>query len=169
MENNTRYLIIDYSIMIESLINKILSTHLEILEPKKSLSFSTKSSALSYMAKVNLLYDLKLINKEDVAQFQLIGEIRNKFAHLDIKTFSELMEENTSIRDRFIKMSLTKNRPLDEHFYVGSFLNIYDDNIKNLKKIIHNHTNYLYQKYIKEFKSIDDKKENILEFFKNIK
>ncbi len=73
--------ILTLSLMIEGLTSGLLAILLGIKNIEESISFSNKSSALSFNQKISLLIDLGAI--EDVNKTKLItfAEIRNQFMH----------------------------------------------------------------------------------------
>jgi hypothetical protein len=79
----------ELSVKHEHIVNVILAKLLGI-NPEESRSFGTSSQALSFNAKVNLLLDLKQLDKLQREKFQIFVEIRNKFAHLNaVDTFEK--------------------------------------------------------------------------------
>jgi hypothetical protein len=85
----SRGLVMELSVKHEHIVNVILAKLLGIT-PEESRSFGTSSHALSFNAKVNLLLDLKQLDKLQREKFQIFMEIRNKFAHLNtVDTFEK--------------------------------------------------------------------------------
>jgi hypothetical protein len=76
-----RAFILEISVTIENILSLFLSVILEIKSRDSSLSLGTKSSALGFNAKTNLLLDMKYIEKENKWKFQKFMEMRNQFAH----------------------------------------------------------------------------------------
>ena len=84
-----RTYVVEMSVKIEHLLNVIISRLLGVNQDK-SRSFGTSSFALSFNAKANLLLDLNYLNKEQGNKFQLLMEVRNKFAHVySVDTFEK--------------------------------------------------------------------------------
>ena len=87
---NLRLCIIENSIYIEELISRTIGTILRI-EWEESKSFGFGSSSMSFNQKVQIIQDIKGIDKEIIKKFTCLLNIRNKFAHvLSISTFEEL-------------------------------------------------------------------------------
>lgn len=78
--NKLRLMILENSLFHEHLITYFLGTLLEI-ETEGSYSLSDKSSALSLASKINLLIDLKSLNREQKPKLSYYLEIRNQFLH----------------------------------------------------------------------------------------
>ena len=79
-QSDIRSDVIDHAVKIEFLINSLL-TRIFACENNESISFGSSSSSLSFMAKINLLLDLKVLTKDEKKKLVLFAEIRNKFAH----------------------------------------------------------------------------------------
>ncbi len=91
-EISPRAFVIEFSVKVEHRLNSIIAHLLEV-NPDESKSFGTTSQALSFNSKVNLLLDLKYLNKNEIEKFQIFMEIRNKFAHIyHVDTFEKCFE-----------------------------------------------------------------------------
>lgn len=90
---SSRNIFLEASVAIEDTLSLLLSILLGVKERKKSKSFGTKSTALSFNAKFNLLLDMDCIGKENTWKFQKFMEMRNQFAHnVDATTFEKCFE-----------------------------------------------------------------------------
>jgi CRISPR/Cas system CSM-associated protein Csm2 small subunit len=120
----TRAKVIEKAVGFEESISQLLSILMEI-DKNSSKSFGSKSFALSFNAKINLLVDLKFIPKEISSDFQLFTEIRNKFAHvLDVDSFVKCFEIMPKNRNNFLKKSrkdISKIDKKDEAIYATCF------------------------------------------------
>ncbi|MGN6341181.1 MAG: hypothetical protein ACTHML_09480 [Ginsengibacter sp.] len=76
-----RAIILEIAVSIEDMLSLLLSIILQIKNRDESKSLSTKSSGLSFNAKVNLLLDMDYIEKAHIWKFQKFMELRNQFAH----------------------------------------------------------------------------------------
>jgi hypothetical protein len=86
--------ILEYSLILEDKINELIKFSLGLLiDNEETKSFAFKSS-LSFNNKLDILFDLTTITKDDMLNFQLLMIIRNRFLH-DIH-FSNLMSLYTS-------------------------------------------------------------------------
>ena len=109
-ENRT--IILELSVMIEDMLSLLLSFILEIPNRRDSLSLGTKSTGLSFNAKVNLLLDMKYFEKENRWKFQMFMEIRNQFAHnLKVETFGQCFELIKG-KEKLIKAFIVKTNPI---------------------------------------------------------
>jgi len=79
VENRAQYL--KYSLIVENLISVFLAKLFGIKDEQESKNLGNKSSALSFMNKINLLLDLEIVEKQDYWKFQKFMEIRNQFMH----------------------------------------------------------------------------------------
>lgn len=103
---NLRLCVIENSIFIEELISDVIGSILDI-NWKESKSFGFESSALSFNQKIQIIKDIKGIDKEDLKKLECITNIRNKFAHVSqIKTFEDLFTKSKigkEIKSGFLK------------------------------------------------------------------
>jgi hypothetical protein len=79
--------VLERALIIEDKLSQILRALLDIDLPE-SKTLSHKASSLTFMTKVNLLYDVDKISLDTYRLLQLFGEIRNQFMHnLDAETY----------------------------------------------------------------------------------
>ncbi|WP_285059169.1 hypothetical protein [Pedobacter ginsengisoli] len=78
--SSTRAKVIDDAVKIEYIIDGIVASILGI-GFGTPLSVGNKSSALSFLQKINLLFDLNIVKEEHKPKFVCLAEIRNQFAH----------------------------------------------------------------------------------------
>ncbi|HET6555818.1 MAG TPA: hypothetical protein VFG54_00795 [Prolixibacteraceae bacterium] len=84
--------VIERALVIEDMLSQIFRTLLEIEKPN-SKTLSHKTSALSFMTKVDLLFDLERIDLYSYNLLKMFGEIRNQFIHnIDSDSFSIVLE-----------------------------------------------------------------------------
>lgn len=91
MNIELRKTILEQSLSIENWLSKIIVSliHIKKDAPK---TLGTKSSAFSFKNKVDLLYDLDRIDKEDYNLFILFMEIRNQLIHnIEIDTLEKAL------------------------------------------------------------------------------
>lgn len=152
VDKNLRLCVIENCIFIEELTSRVLGNILNI-EWEKSKSFGHTSSALSFNQKLQLIQDIKGIDKEDVKKVICISNIRNKFAHVsDIDSFKKLFSNSPigkEIQIQFLKWYFDENGLSDIHpsktefVYRLCFYLLVDSVIKILLKISDEH---LYKK-----------------------
>lgn len=115
MGNEIRYQVLNFSLLLESCINKVLAYALGIPDVEKSKSFNYTNQSLSFNQKVNLLLDINLINKEDHWKFQTLMEIRNKFIHvLEIDSYIKCFEYVSAKKKIVDTYSKQTKKDLDE-------------------------------------------------------
>ncbi|HCY40802.1 MAG TPA: hypothetical protein DHV48_05525 [Prolixibacteraceae bacterium] len=78
---NIRTDILSYSLMVENFSSIFLSTLLDISDFKESKSLGNKSGNLSFNQKIDLLIDIKALDKKEKSKFQIFMSIRNQFMH----------------------------------------------------------------------------------------
>ncbi len=78
---NIRTDILSYSLMVENFSSIFLSTLLDISDFKESKSLGNKSGNLSFNQKIDLLIDIKALNKKEKSKFLTFMSIRNQFMH----------------------------------------------------------------------------------------
>jgi hypothetical protein len=116
VSKDLRLCIIENSIFIEELASRVLGNILNI-EWKNSKSFGHTSTSLSFSQKLQLIQDIKGIEKEDLKKITCLSIIRNKFAHVsNIDTFEKLFSESSpgkEIQKCFLKWFFDKDGYLD--------------------------------------------------------
>jgi hypothetical protein len=94
VNKDLRLCVIENSIFIEELASRVLGNILDI-DWKNSKSFGHGSTSLSFFQKLQLIQDIKGIDKEDLKKLTCLANIRNKFAHvLEIKSFEKLFSDS---------------------------------------------------------------------------
>ena len=68
---------------IENVINNLLVKHLLIIDKTKTKNFANRPG-ISFQSKIDLLFDIEVISKEELLTIELLMIFRNKFLH-DIK------------------------------------------------------------------------------------
>lgn len=85
-----RIIVLELSVTIEDILSLLLSIILNINNRQNSLSLGTRSSALGFNSKTNLLIDMDYLEKNSKWKFQKFMEIRNQFAHnIKVETFEQ--------------------------------------------------------------------------------
>ncbi len=128
MNLNLRYKILDQSLQVEYEIAKILSKIIRI-EHSDSKTLSNKSSAIPFKVKVDLLYDLKRINKEEYNLLTLFMEIRNQLIHnFDVDTMEKVLESINkrqlflTLDNNYSKMYAESNSGTEKEYYLNLLL-----------------------------------------------
>ncbi|CAN5746014.1 hypothetical protein BH10BAC3_BH10BAC3_09190 [soil metagenome] len=88
MNDKKRLEVIECSILIERAVATTLASLLDI-DIDESKTLGNKSSSFSFKQKLDLLTDIKVLDKSAIKKFQIFTEIRNQFAHnFDVNDFS---------------------------------------------------------------------------------
>ena len=72
--------VLKYALQIEDFLQDILTLYLNIFTPHRR-ALSNRSGSFSARNKIDLLYDLEVLNKEEHRTFVLFTEFRNQFVH----------------------------------------------------------------------------------------
>lgn len=73
--------ILECALRLETNINTLILELLDISDKVKKRSLSGKSGSLPFKNKIDLLFDLEVINDDEYREFLLLMEFRNKFLH----------------------------------------------------------------------------------------
>lgn len=121
-----RHQVMDLSVQLEFNISTFLKVYLNI-KNEDSKSFD-RSNSLSFQQKLNLILDMKLLEKEQIKKLELFGQIRNKFAHkLEIETFFDCFNSNDDLKKRLLNLYNNKIEPKDEQEYFSIFNSLVAD------------------------------------------
>jgi predicted nucleic acid-binding Zn ribbon protein len=103
--------ILERALVLESEINQLLLIFLSI-NKDNSKTLSNRSSSLSFKNKIDLLYDLENINKQEHETLILFMEIRNKFIHnIKCSTFTKVLKVlGNDKRNRLLKYDKKRNK-----------------------------------------------------------
>lgn len=127
---NVRADALKLSIVIEDAINSLLLLHLGI-EDKESTKHFGKKAGIPFKSKVELLYDIGVLSKEELLNLELLMVFRNKFAH-DIKsdTFISVVDQlDNGVRNRFKKFIANQSNILNEGSYEKAFNKLFTTNV----------------------------------------
>lgn len=160
MENTNlkiRTTVLEYSLQIESWINSLLLGHLDIFEKDKTKNFGNKAG-ISFKSKLDLLFDIGVLNLEEHKEIELLMNFRNKFLHdLDSNSFTKILNDfDSGIKNRFLKFLKLDVDPKKaiEKDYENACHNLFMSNLKIIsqkykarKENIINRTNYMTSLY----------------------
>ncbi len=108
---NTRVHVVQLTITVEELISKTLGYLLDV-DWKESKSFGYQSTSLSFNQKVQIIQDLRGIDKNYIRKFNDLMSIRNKFAHVsEVDSFKSLFtvaKNGETLENNFEKWYLKK-------------------------------------------------------------
>lgn len=106
--------ILEYSINTEDAVNSLLLAYLGILDKNQPQPSKNKLN-ISFKSKIDLLFDINALTKEEHSDLELLMNFRNKFLH-DIKCnsfLSVLNQFDNGIKNKF-KKHLDKGRDIDD-------------------------------------------------------
>ncbi|THV56485.1 hypothetical protein [Chryseobacterium candidae] len=144
--------IVHCSLNVENAINELLLRYLLITDKSKTKNFGNKAG-ISFKNKIDLLYDIDVLDKDELYIVELLMVFRNKFLH-DIKysSFTLLLDDlDSSVRNKFIKLFLDGKGENEEDYDKG-FMNLYE----KVVEIINSKT--------EEINSYSNKKIDFLKF-----
>ncbi|MDC6367522.1 MULTISPECIES: hypothetical protein [Flavobacteriaceae] len=189
-DKNLRLCIIENSIFIEELISEVIGRILNI-EWKESKSFGFGSSSLSFNQKVQIILDIKGVDKENLKRLMTLMHIRNKFAHVShIKTFDDFFSKTKvgkQVKSDFKRWFFDENGDSDipernrEKIYRLLFYLLVDKIAEFLFDVYGNHMYALGEKagrkemnerlqneFLQALKKLNGGKEALLEIFEKL-
>lgn len=108
------------SIREEETASKVLKNMLRLIKPD-SKTLDNKSSSLSFKNKIDLLYDIDDINKDEYADFLKFMEIRNQFIHNPICNSFIILEKIDSKITNYLLKKFPNDFEDKEEKYLNSF------------------------------------------------
>ncbi len=133
IENNIelRSEILTASLYLEKAINDLIILCLSI-ENKKKKAISNKNSSLSFKNRIDLLFDLDIIDVGEHQRFLLVMEFRNQFLHnLECNSFSKAIELLGNDKgNKLLKFGNIARRENLEYQYKAAFVNLKMDCLK---------------------------------------
>lgn len=127
--------ILRYSLIIEKYINELLLTNLGILCDSKTTRLFGSKAGITFKNKIDLLFDIDVLSKEENFDLELLMIFRNKFLHLiDCDSFQSVISElDNGLKNKF-KSYLTDGHSIDnEQSCKTACLNLF---LKNIRVII---------------------------------
>jgi hypothetical protein len=132
-----RGIVLREALKIENGINQLVLFELGIFSDGKGTALFSEKVGLSFQAKVNLLSDLKRLNKEDKLDLELAMNFRNKFLHqLSCNTFLKALGS----------MSSSSGNRLQSHMQGDKVLETEEDCIEAFELLCVKNQNVLYEK-----------------------
>lgn len=117
--------VIEQVLRLEQAATITLKTMLRMFK-KKTKTLGNQNSALSFKAKVDLLYDLNELNDEEYNHLIKIMEIRNQFAHntnaISFEAFDEINPSINKYLEKYKTKVKTKKERESELFEIFSYL-----------------------------------------------
>lgn len=101
--------ILEMALVIEDCMTKVLQTFL-VLDKDDTRTLSNRSSSLSFKQKIDLLYDLDILTKEENATLLLLMEFRNQFMHnINCNSFEEAIKALQGQKNKLLKFDDLNN------------------------------------------------------------
>jgi len=123
--------VLEKALYLEAEMNKLLALFLNVQTVKETRTFSNKSTSLSFKNKIDLLFDLAVLNKEENDQLLLLMQFRNQFLHnIHCSSFSiavDLIKGSSKHLSKFVVDKASENL---EDGYDSAFGNLYASCLK---------------------------------------
>jgi len=127
--------ILEYSLFLEKSINDLLLLHLGILDYGKMTRLFGRKPGITFKNKIDLLYDIDILDKSENSDLELLMIIRNKFLHdIECNSFLKVLSIlDNGLKNKF-KSFLNENANLsDESSCRTACSNLFLKNIKTIK------------------------------------
>lgn len=138
LNSNLRLEILEYSLFIENLINDLLLMNLGIYGEKEKTRLFNNKGKLTFQTKIDLLYDISVLSKDENGEFELLMNIRNKFLHdIDCNSYQYLLSQfDNGIVNRFKKYLDDEKLVNEEKACKKACYKLFQKNIETIKKKI---------------------------------
>ena len=139
MEDNInlkiRSQVLEFSLQIESFINGLLLSYLGISDKERTKNFGTKAG-ISFKSKIDLLYDINVLTKDEHFDLELLMIFRNKFLHdLESNSFSYILSKlDNGIVNKFKKFINSESSIQNELEYEKAYSNLFWHNMKIIRE-----------------------------------
>lgn len=145
--------VLEYSLFIESLINDLLLMNLGIYDDKEKTKLFSNKGKLTFQNKIDLLYDISVLSKDENLEFELLMNIRNKFLHdLECNSFQALFSQlDKGIVNRFKKYLDDEKLISNENACENACNKLFKKNMETIKhkikanKVIKENTHKFYK------------------------
>jgi len=130
--------ILEYSLTLEEAINNLLLFNLGIFDGGKATRLFGNKASISFKNKIDLLYDINVLTKEENSDLELLMIFRNKFLHdINCNSFLNVLEIlDNGIKNKF-KGYLKEGKTIDnEDACKAACLDLYLKNISTIKNKI---------------------------------
>lgn len=129
--------ILEYSLNLEELVNLLLAAYLGITDKSTTRLFGNKAG-ISFKNKIDLLFDINVLSKEENGTLELLMVIRNKFIHdISCNSFIALFNQlDNGIKNKFKKYLNTNDQIDNEESCYLAFINLHGVALKIFKEKI---------------------------------
>jgi len=130
--------ILEYSLFIEKVINDLVLLNLGIYDEKIKTRLFGNKGKISFQNKIDLLYDIEVLSKEENSEFELLMIVRNKFMHdIECDSFQTLLNQlDKGIVNRFKKFLEEGQSISDEEACRKASYRLFQKNIETIKNKI---------------------------------
>jgi len=128
--------ILEYSLNLEYYVNKLILLNLSIFNEDATKNFGNKVG-ISFKNKIDLLFDLDILEQDELNNLEVLMVFRNKFLHdIKINSFTKIISQlDNGIVNRFKKFCINESFKSENDFIIA-FDNLYINNIDLLIKKI---------------------------------
>ena len=168
----SRIQVLRMSLVLEKCINKLILFNLGIIYESSNTKLFSSKNALSFKSKVELLFDLNVIDKEQLLEFELFMTFRNKFMHdIEIQSYVDVVNNfDSGLNKRFKKFVVEKSKKeSEEKIYEQAVRKLHLVNIRVIQEKINEFGNKIeYKESITKLPGEITKwyKNNFFEFVK---
>lgn len=129
--------ILEISLNLEQNVDSLLLVLLSIENPKRK-AISNRSGNLSFRNKLDLLFDLEVLNSNEHRMLLLLMEFRNQFLHnIECDSFEAAVQLlGNDKKKRLLKFDNVRNNTDREFQYNNSYRNLHLESIKLILKKI---------------------------------
>lgn len=135
LELNTHKEILEFSLRIEEAVNYLLMACLSITDKSQTKNFGNKAG-ISFKSKIDLLFDIGVLSKEEHFDLELQMIFRNKFLHdIECVSFSSVLGIlDNGIKNKF-RDFLNENSSIEnEEACKGAYRKLYRNNVKTIRE-----------------------------------
>lgn len=127
--------ILEYSLQLEKAVNDLLLFQLGIFDGGKSTKLFGKKQGITFKNKVDLLFDIDVLDKHENAEFELLMIFRNKFLHdIDCNSFQTIVSDfDNGLKNRFKKFIGTGQDITDESICREACAKLFLKNIRTIR------------------------------------
>lgn len=140
--------ILEYSLNIEKAINDLILLNLGILDEGNSTRLFGSKAGITFKNKIDLLYDIDVLSKEENSDLELLMVFRNKFLHvIECNSFSSVLEQlDNGLKNKF-KSYLKEGEDLNnEESCRNACSNLFLKNIKTIRRKVTSHKNKMNER-----------------------
>ena len=127
--------ILEYSLILEEAINNLLLLNLGIFDGGNSTKLFGKKAGVTFKNKIDLLYDIDVLSKEENAALELLMIFRNKFLHdIECNSFLSIVSQfDNGLKNKF-RAYLNEGQSINDEISCRTACsNLFLKNIKTIK------------------------------------